>query len=79
MNRQLKKIVERSQHYHEEEEERLALGLLTTEHRDIWAAARADLLKNPSNQDPLETLESAAFLLCLDDTSPLSLEDVSHF
>lgn len=53
------------------------LGLLTTEHRDRWATSRIDLLKHEYNQSLLEIIESAAFLVCLDNSSPSSLEEVS--
>lgn len=54
------------------------LGLLTTELRDIWALNRIEFLKNNAhNQLLLDTLESAAFLVCLDETSPNSLEEVN--
>jgi carnitine O-acetyltransferase len=54
-----------------------SLGLLTTEHRDRWATSRIDLLKHESNRSLIEMIESAAFIVCLDDASPSSLEEVS--
>ena len=52
------------------------LGLLTTGDRDSWADARSKLLEIGGNSMKLamERLESGAFLLCLDDNEPLSLQ-----
>lgn len=54
-----------------------AIGILTTMNRDEWANARHDLLKiHPNNQIVLDKIERSLFALCLDDTSPESLEDI---
>jgi len=51
-------------------------GLLTTSDRDSWADVRGRLLN--VGREPMERalnkLESGAFLLCLDDNEPLSLQ-----
>ena len=53
-----------------------AVALLTTMNRDEWADAREILLNiDPCNQELMETLESALFVLCLDDSSPEALDD----
>jgi len=53
-----------------------AVALLTTMNRDEWADAREILLNiHPRNYVLMETLESALFVLCLDDFSPKNLED----
>ena len=51
-------------------------GLLTTSDRDSWADARSRLLEMGGNamKHAMEKLESGAFLLCLDDNEPLSLQ-----
>ena len=53
-----------------------AVGWLTTMNRDEWADAR-DILRNihPRNKVFIETIESALFVLCLDDFSPEKLDD----
>ena len=51
------------------------VGALTTEHRDTWFKARGELLKL-GNESALNRIESAVFLLCLDDTSPVTREEV---
>ena len=53
------------------------LGLLTGNHRDGWAEARIQLLEMNDNEKnrivhDLETIESSAFVLCLDDENPVS-------
>lgn len=56
-----------------------AVGALTSENRDVWAAARKTLLDaSPQNKAALETIESASFVVCLDDASPVTLEERAH-
>lgn len=56
-----------------------AVGALTTEHRDIWTDAREILLRaHPSNAKALKEVESASFVVCLDDASPVTLEERAH-
>jgi carnitine O-acetyltransferase len=52
------------------------IGALTSENRDIWAKARDVLLQaHPKNATALETIESSSFVVCLDDASPVTLEE----
>jgi carnitine O-acetyltransferase len=56
-----------------------AVGMLTTENRDVWTEAREILLKaNPSNAKTLRDIESASFVVCLDDAAPVTLEERAH-
>lgn len=56
-----------------------AVGALTSENRDIWSDARELLIKvSPQNKASLETIESASFVVCLDDASPVTLEERAH-
>jgi carnitine O-acetyltransferase len=51
-----------------------AIGVLSTENRKIWAGLR-DIMtreKNSNNEECLEIVDSALFILCLDYTSPSS-------
>jgi len=53
-----------------------AVGALTSENRDVWTDAREVLLKaHPSNAKALKEVESASFVVCLDDASPVTLEE----
>ncbi|XP_052865340.1 carnitine O-palmitoyltransferase 2, mitochondrial [Anopheles cruzii] len=45
------------------------LGLLTTENRDTWAAARNHLAQLTGNAKSLELVDSALFCLCLDEST----------
>ena len=55
------------------------VGILTTENRDVWLSARAALLSaHPSNATALQTIESSSFIVCLDDASPVTLEERAH-
>lgn len=56
-----------------------AVGILTTENRDIWTDAREVLLKGGAqNKKALEAIEASAFVVCLDDASPVTLEERAH-
>jgi carnitine O-acetyltransferase len=56
-----------------------AVGVLTTENRDVWTHAREVLLKaHSSNAQALKDIESASFVVCLDDAAPVTLEERAH-
>ncbi|KAF9236496.1 acyltransferase ChoActase/COT/CPT [Melanogaster broomeanus] len=60
------------------DEKGLPIGALTAENRDIWTDAREALLAaSPLNIKSLERIESAAIIVCLDDTKPVTREDIS--
>jgi carnitine O-acetyltransferase len=53
-----------------------AVGALTSENRDIWTQARKNLIAaHASNKASLEAIESASFVVCLDDAKPVTLEE----
>jgi carnitine O-acetyltransferase len=55
------------------------IGVLTTQHRDAWTYAREHLLAaDPANKSSLDSIEAASFVVCLDDASPVTLEERSH-
>ncbi|KAL9114517.1 MAG: hypothetical protein Q9227_001598 [Pyrenula ochraceoflavens] len=56
-----------------------AVGVLTAAPRDFGAKARHNLLSaNPANADALKDIESSSFVVCLDDASPITLEERAH-
>ncbi|KAI1656703.1 acyltransferase ChoActase/COT/CPT [Daldinia decipiens] len=56
-----------------------AVGALTSENRDVWTDARKVLLDaSPKNKEAIEAIESASFVVCLDDASPVTLEERAH-
>ena len=56
-----------------------AVGCMTSENRDTWAEMRDALIDaNPANLTALQTIESASFVVCLDDASPITLEERAH-
>jgi carnitine O-acetyltransferase len=72
LEQQFRRIYERA-------ERSPALGALTSENRDVWTDAREVLLKaHPSNAKALEAIDSASFVVCLDDASPVTLEERAH-
>lgn len=56
-----------------------AVGALTVQNRDLWYSARESLVKaHPANAATLEAIQASAFLVCLDDASPITLEERAH-
>ncbi|KAI8962171.1 acyltransferase ChoActase/COT/CPT [Daldinia sp. FL1419] len=56
-----------------------AVGALTSENRDVWTDARKVLLDaSPKNKAAIEAIESASFVVCLDDATPVTLEERAH-
>ncbi|KAL8949779.1 MAG: hypothetical protein Q9222_004141 [Ikaeria aurantiellina] len=56
-----------------------AIGALTSQNRDIWTSARELLISaNPANATALETIQASSFVVCLDDASPVTLEERAH-
>ncbi|KAG6860749.1 hypothetical protein C0995_007867 [Termitomyces sp. Mi166 len=53
------------------------LGVLTSDHRDRWSHSREALLALPGNAEKAKLIESAMIVLCLDETSPITREDIS--
>ncbi|KAJ2020439.1 Carnitine O-acetyltransferase mitochondrial [Coemansia sp. RSA 2673] len=75
LERQLQAIVDNS----EQLERSKSIGVLTAALRDDWYAARECLLEvSPANADSLRLIESAAFLVSLESSAPLTHEEFSH-
>ncbi|KAG0367196.1 Carnitine O-acetyltransferase mitochondrial [Mortierella sp. AD032] len=56
-----------------------SIGVLTSDNRDIWTEARKTLINAGSqNEELLRKIESSVFLLCLDDSSPVTRDEVSR-
>ncbi|KAI8998120.1 acyltransferase ChoActase/COT/CPT [Gaertneriomyces semiglobifer] len=55
-----------------------AVGALTSENRDIWTKTREELVQSPVNRASLDAIESASFVICLDDSSPVTREEASR-
>ena len=61
-----------------------AVGVLSTENRRIWAGLREHLLhpghegdEFPPNRESLQIVDSALFVVCLDDSEPVGLSNVA--
>ena len=55
------------------------VGVLTAANRDLWTEARKQLVAaDPANEQTLREIESAGFLVCLDDATPVTLEERAH-
>ncbi|KAI8807973.1 acyltransferase ChoActase/COT/CPT [Cladochytrium replicatum] len=54
------------------------IGVLTAENRDLWTKQREELVKSPKNREALDAIERAAFVICLDDTSPVTRNEASR-
>ncbi|RCH98378.1 hypothetical protein CU098_007392 [Rhizopus stolonifer] len=60
------------------EQRQAPVGLLTTEHRDIWGPIREEMEKDATNAKSLKNIDDSIFVFCLDDySSPLDI-DLSH-
>ena len=56
-----------------------AVGALTSQNRNLWYAAREELLAaHPANASALEAIQAASFVVCLDDAAPVTLEERAH-
>jgi carnitine O-acetyltransferase len=54
------------------------IGALTTENRDVWAKVRGELLSvSVGNKKSIDDIETAAFVVCLDDNAPVTKEEHS--
>ncbi|CAM0143209.1 Carnitine O-acetyltransferase mitochondrial, variant 2 [Umbelopsis sp. WA50703] len=57
----------------------LPIGVLTTENRDNWTDYRKTLIAaHPENKELLKQIETSSFLVCLDDSSPVTRDEVSR-
>jgi carnitine O-acetyltransferase len=57
----------------------LPLGVLTADNRDNWTDARDALLAaHGDNKSALEKIESASFVVCLDDSAPGTRDELSR-
>ncbi|KAI8609541.1 hypothetical protein BC830DRAFT_1173461 [Chytriomyces sp. MP71] len=58
----------------------IAVGAFTTQDRDSWAKIREQLLAvSGKNKASLDKIESAAFVVCLDDAKPITYEQFIVF
>lgn len=53
-----------------------AIGVLSSEARRVWAGLRQILASNSNNKMCLDIVDSALFVVCLDDTSPENADDM---
>lgn len=53
------------------------VGIFTTGDRDIWTSVRSELEGNPTNHRSLQVIDSALFVICLDDHTSSSITDLS--
>ncbi|KAK6528716.1 hypothetical protein TWF694_003956 [Orbilia ellipsospora] len=62
-----------------QEAARGAVGVLSTENRRVWANMRDHMMNHhdPINRECLQIVDTALFILCLDDSSPDTLADIS--
>ncbi|KAJ6262187.1 hypothetical protein Dda_2992 [Drechslerella dactyloides] len=62
-----------------QEAARGAVGVLSTENRRVWAGIRDHIMNHEDsvNRECLQIVDSALFILCLDDSSPNTLAEIS--
>jgi carnitine O-acetyltransferase len=67
------------QRVYEKAERSPAIGALTSQNRDVWTDVYTRLKSASSlNTASIEAIESASFVVCLDDASPVTLEERAH-
>ena len=55
------------------------IGIMTSEHRSTWAEMRNSIVNdNHKNSRAMERIESAIFVVCLDDTKPSTSEEMAR-
>ncbi|WFD32028.1 carnitine O-acetyltransferase [Malassezia sp. CBS 17886] len=54
-----------------------ALGVLSTERRRTWSRCRTELERNAQNRQCLAVVDSALFVLCLDDIAPTDVSELT--
>ncbi|KAF7980471.1 hypothetical protein HWV62_37946 [Athelia sp. TMB] len=60
------------------EDKAVPIGALTSDNRDIWTDARETLVAaSPQNEESLKAIESAAVLVALDDSEPVTREEIA--
>ncbi|OCK83508.1 acyltransferase ChoActase/COT/CPT [Lepidopterella palustris CBS 459.81] len=60
---------------YEKAEKSVPVGILTSQNRDVWTEVYQRLRVSDVNKSALEAIESASFVVCLDDASPITLEE----
>lgn len=72
-------IIQDSLHTSANEIAKSSFGVLTTENRRVWARIRHSptILENPNNSEILSIIDSALFVICLDDLVLLDLSDLA--
>ena len=54
------------------------VAALTSENRDTWASLRQAMELDQTNHESLKVIDSAVFILCLDDNNPESAVDATQ-
>lgn len=54
------------------------VGILTTQHRDIWSKTYVSLMKDKNNKESLSAIESSIVTVCLDKAMPLVSDEMSR-
>lgn len=67
------------QRIYEKAERAPPVGILTSQNRDVWSDVYPRLrAASEVNNATLEAIETASFLVCLDDATPVTLEERAH-
>jgi carnitine O-acetyltransferase len=71
-----KELEKQFQYIYQNAEKAAPVGVLTTENRDNFTDAYERLItSNPANKAVMEAIEASSFVVCLDDASPVTLNE----
>ncbi|KIL68457.1 hypothetical protein M378DRAFT_71453 [Amanita muscaria Koide BX008] len=76
--RNLQAIVRDADKTEKHEAARQAMGLLSTENRKVWSSLRKVIDKDKHNASCLRIIDTALFIVCLDDAAPDNLADLCN-
>lgn len=62
--------------YNSEKQCGIPIGILSTDNRDNWANAYAELIKSPQNKKSIQDIQESLFTVSLDEHVPFSDESV---
>lgn len=76
--RNLQAVVSDANEVPVQEVARNSIGVLSTENRKVWSSLRGALARNHNNEQCLQIIDNALFVVCLDDATPDNLAELCN-